>query len=356
MTASESHFPSPPTRIVVLPPELVDKIIDHLATDRNSLRICCLIARSWVPRSRFNLFCAMNIPISRLRRFIQRCEAFLPALRRLTFRQPLGEKWDSVTALLLEKAQTGAFKSITCLHIHGMRFPTFTHLTEFLSRFPALRSLYLRGVKCGTACLEYPCPAPFPQLQHISISSGVANEMINWLSICKLPALSNVAFVDFWTKEKPREDRERLVGFLGKFPLQHVEIGPLHLPREDIDLLFAPLNLALHGIVYSTQFGDCTILRPPCATSLFQHWGPFNIYVYDTTMFCHVTTPDCNCSYTEYDWAGLDRLLSHPRFTSISRLTISTRMHYDPAHLLQMMPVVAARGMLLEFSNIRITH
>ncbi|KAJ7290443.1 hypothetical protein C8J57DRAFT_1458993 [Mycena rebaudengoi] len=263
-----AYFPSPPTRIV-LPLELVDKIIDHLATDRKSLRICCLVARSWIPRSRWHLFCALDIPISRLRRFIQGCDTFLPTLRRLTFRQPPGEKWDSVIALLLEKALTGAFKSVTCLHIQGMRFPTFAHLTELLSRFPALRSLHLRSVTCGPASLKYSCPASesFPQLQHISIYGGVANEMINWLGLCELSALSSVAFLDFWTKDQPREDRDRLAWFLGKFPLRHVEIGPLHLPRGDIvrlELFFTPLNLALHGIVYSTQFGDCTILRPLC--------------------------------------------------------------------------------------------
>ena len=39
-----------------LPPETLDSIVDLLQGDQNALEKCCLISKSWVPRSRRNLF------------------------------------------------------------------------------------------------------------------------------------------------------------------------------------------------------------------------------------------------------------------------------------------------------------
>jgi len=39
-----------------LPPELCDRIIDHLHDDQHALGMCCLTSRSWVPASRFHRF------------------------------------------------------------------------------------------------------------------------------------------------------------------------------------------------------------------------------------------------------------------------------------------------------------
>ena len=39
-----------------LPPEILDLIIDHLRDEPTTLRACCLISKSWVPRTRIRLF------------------------------------------------------------------------------------------------------------------------------------------------------------------------------------------------------------------------------------------------------------------------------------------------------------
>ena len=39
-----------------LPPEILDLIVDHLHGEPTTLRACCLISKSWVPRSRMHLF------------------------------------------------------------------------------------------------------------------------------------------------------------------------------------------------------------------------------------------------------------------------------------------------------------
>jgi hypothetical protein len=94
-----------------------------------------------------------------------------------------------------------------------------------------------------------------------------------------------------------------------------------------LDLFFlSGENLLLHSYVTSPQFGNYTILRPPsrrrCNPLLRRTWPqPAGISTDEsdsTTVFC-----DLPGSYTRYDWAGLDQLLSHPRFASILRLGIS---------------------------------
>ena len=39
-----------------LPPELLDQIVDHLQDTEEVLRNCCLVSKSWVPRTRRHLF------------------------------------------------------------------------------------------------------------------------------------------------------------------------------------------------------------------------------------------------------------------------------------------------------------
>jgi len=39
-----------------LPPETLDLIVNHLGDEPTALKMCCLVSKSWVPRSRRNLF------------------------------------------------------------------------------------------------------------------------------------------------------------------------------------------------------------------------------------------------------------------------------------------------------------
>ena len=39
-----------------LPPEILDLIVDHLHDETATLRACCLVSGSWIPRSRIHLF------------------------------------------------------------------------------------------------------------------------------------------------------------------------------------------------------------------------------------------------------------------------------------------------------------
>ena len=43
-----------------LPPEILDHIVDDLRDEPNALQDCCLVAKSWVPRTRRQLFADIN--------------------------------------------------------------------------------------------------------------------------------------------------------------------------------------------------------------------------------------------------------------------------------------------------------
>lgn len=43
-----------------LPPELFDHIVDHLHLEYTTLKTCCLVSKSWVPRTRRHLFARVD--------------------------------------------------------------------------------------------------------------------------------------------------------------------------------------------------------------------------------------------------------------------------------------------------------
>src|ERR1700753_3973225 len=45
-----------------LPPELLDHVVDLLQDTRDALKNCCLVAKSWIPRSRRHLFARIAFP------------------------------------------------------------------------------------------------------------------------------------------------------------------------------------------------------------------------------------------------------------------------------------------------------
>jgi len=49
----------------VLPPETLDLIIDHLHDERAALKTCCIVSKSWVPRTRSHLFACVELNASK---------------------------------------------------------------------------------------------------------------------------------------------------------------------------------------------------------------------------------------------------------------------------------------------------
>ena len=48
-----------------LPAEMLDRVVDYLHDTRDALRNCCLVSKSWIPRTRMHLFADIEFPTAR---------------------------------------------------------------------------------------------------------------------------------------------------------------------------------------------------------------------------------------------------------------------------------------------------
>lgn len=154
----------------ILPPEVIDLIIDNLHDHRPTLRVCSLVSRNWLGGSRHHLFNGHGMYLTG-----RNLDAFRELLKSphntLSFHlrnlHATEFQYDHLTKLwpLLPR-----FSHLQSLHVHGNPifdkdvldahifpfirslsfsravFPSYHGLTTFLSRFPSLKTLKLDRV------------------------------------------------------------------------------------------------------------------------------------------------------------------------------------------------------------------
>ncbi|KAJ7746293.1 hypothetical protein B0H16DRAFT_1854647 [Mycena metata] len=211
-----------------LPPEVVDVILDHVATHPRTLRSCSVVARAWLPRSRHHLFRRLSISTSRLYRFLARCELFGPAVVSLVFRASKSRRRHHViTALLCEKARRGLFlsyTSLTSLQLTGLHFPALDQLYQLIAAFPRLENIYLLDITWNNATQSTPAPnhsAGLSRLRHFSLSARDLDLVLAWLDGQDLPVLDS-----FSLTLSDGSATGRIIPFFSKHTLRRVQIGP----------------------------------------------------------------------------------------------------------------------------------
>jgi len=79
-----------------LPPEILDLIVDHLHDEpfalRAQLEICCLVSKSWVPRTRKHLFTHLTFDDS----LVERSKSHIELWKR-AFPDPFSKTWRCLT-------------------------------------------------------------------------------------------------------------------------------------------------------------------------------------------------------------------------------------------------------------------
>ncbi|EJD36974.1 hypothetical protein AURDEDRAFT_188188 [Auricularia subglabra TFB-10046 SS5] len=170
---------------MVLPPELVEEIIDNLAADLAALLACSLVARVWRPRALSHLFCTVRIAQPALldpRRYPRRRCTFMPEnFERLREDAPhlllyirhliisVDDPYDKDNRQLpfLRSVSFPAPCAIETLKIHAYRTVVWSKglFDAFDVRFPALRRL------------EVEAPDLFP-LEDIANALSVAQELV----------------------------------------------------------------------------------------------------------------------------------------------------------------------------------
>jgi hypothetical protein len=164
-----------------VPQELVDKFIDELKDDDQSLRVCSLISSRWVDRSRHHLF--QKVVFMTAQQFARYCNLF-PTDHRV-------QSYIRGVALVQRRREPWVTKQV--LH-HGL---------EHLNVFRALESLILDGITNGSmqSCSAIEALANDFETAAPSVKSL---KLVHWRVspiplvefICRFPSLDNLIVKD----------------------------------------------------------------------------------------------------------------------------------------------------------------
>lgn len=168
-----------------LPPEILDLIVDHLHDQPDTLRACCIVSKSWVPRTRTHLFA--HVEFTRESPVGSWAEAFP---------DPFDSPAHHTRALTIQDHQstttTGAdagrwirtFHNV--LHLHVNQHP----LAPFHGLSPTVKSLHL---KFGRARLSeiFDLMCSFPLLEDFTlVVHGYEDDPDGWTAPSTSPRLT----------------------------------------------------------------------------------------------------------------------------------------------------------------------
>lgn len=350
-----------------LPPELYDRILDHLHDDPRALSACSLTCRSWLPTSRFHLFQGVRIHSFDYECFLGTLRSspvigrYVTSLRLHDLRNPflpdIMQILQSVATLALTQLDLSdattmstlatLARSLTELRLHVVTVVDLVSITELAKAIPRLRSLHIINV---TGQLFARSSTPLP-LQHLHLSSY-------------FPALP--AFTSFVAPKRLRslciESRQTLNAIYSLV----MALGP-RLETLEVRAMSSgkrPLPLT-----------RCSGLRRLELTSLWlpsskeSEWRSSLFPV--TKLLSEVETPsirsillsfsqpyDIPSQISDFSWASmLERPLSRQEFAALQDLTIEFRNpgpkeREIEAAIRRRIPTLHARGIV----SVRIVH
>ncbi|KAJ7183270.1 hypothetical protein C8R46DRAFT_1066434 [Mycena filopes] len=342
-----------------IPPEVVDTIIDHLASHPHTLRSCTVTSRAWLPRSRHHLFRRLSISTSQLHRFLAHCKHFGPAVVSLVFRASRNHRRHRVvTTLLSEWARRGSFQSytaLTSLQVNGLHFLEFSHLLQLIAAFPRLENLYILDVTWISAAkstsVRYSTGA-FSRLSHLSLSARSLDPIFAWLDGHELPVLDSVSLTI-----SDGNSTERILAFLSKLALQHVQIGPAAICTPLAQRICHAHALFLFSeVVLSDPKASFLDLRRPFTKTGIPPFVPLRQFqnpYHATFVVCDIPPysrlgPGWASTQAAWHLAEFDKLLSCQRLAHIPRfvMALGTGYFYTAEQMSRHMPVSARRGAL----------
>jgi hypothetical protein len=128
-----------------LPPEIIDHIVDHLHEEPAALKACCVVSKSWVPRTRTHLFACIEFHAPKLhielwkKTFPDSSNSPAHHTRHLLIR--------GLSIVTAADAKVGAwirpFKNLVHLHLEFLSWEERVSLDPFHGLSPTLRSLRL---------------------------------------------------------------------------------------------------------------------------------------------------------------------------------------------------------------------
>lgn len=205
-----------------LPPELCDRVIDHLLFDRHALSMCALTCRAWLPASRLHLFRHVRLQANTIPTFLSillenpaigayvedlmilaGSQGFtVPDIIQMKTLQLLKEILDRLPAVrtlkipvffrisVMETLVLGALsKSLQAISFSGLFITDLQALSDLLASFPHLQSVGFSDEVLWLPAIRLP-PTPGQDatslpLRHLRISvpprEHGAEEFVKWL-------------------------------------------------------------------------------------------------------------------------------------------------------------------------------
>ena len=146
-----------------LPPEMLDIIIDHLHDEPTTLKVCCVVSKSWVPRTRKHIFARVEFDSN------SRID-----LWKKTFPDPSNSPAYHTRTLSVGCVQNAAVDAGTGSWIRAFRnvvdlrlsHPDRSSLVQFCGLWPTLRSLHL--IYTYSKVFNFVCS--FPLLEDLELA------------------------------------------------------------------------------------------------------------------------------------------------------------------------------------------
>ena len=212
--------PQPPPNLLTrstlkvpdLPPEITDRILDHLHHDLETLRKCSLVCKEWLPRSRHHAFRRVTLrggaKLEQLQEIIDTNPSLAHCIRELTLKigngidptsswlttdlPPLIKRLPPITRLEVDGEGVcyaeafRPFPSVRQLFLQHCIFYTFNEFAESLCYLPSLQSFSCWGVMIGdSGTLKVPpatdlCPRPKIRKMEIYSSRLDSGMFVDW--------------------------------------------------------------------------------------------------------------------------------------------------------------------------------
>ena len=173
------------------PPEIHDRIIDHLHDEPTALGACCLVSKSWIPRTRMYLFADVRFTCEfRIGRWVK---AFPDPLNSPAHYTRILTILSHLATTTTVAADVGpwirAFHNIVHLRVSNRSLFPFHGLS------PATRSLRLEYPKARTSeILDFMCS--FPLLEDFALHFGPGSDTDDWIPTSTLPRLTGSLELD----------------------------------------------------------------------------------------------------------------------------------------------------------------
>lgn len=204
----------------VFPPELTDRIIDHLHDDNRSLSACSLVHRNWLPSARYHRFDRTIVKVQKLRafrKFLDGIPAIATVITKLSFETinnslctllPCNDILSTMSKLpylrhlrflgvRISDFEIETFSTVDLKLLHGLSMQHIwlsiqSDMMSFIALFSGLRSLHIGPTYASDFDNNITLP-PNPHLEELHLTAcGKHPPFTKWLKTSR-PSLKTIS-------------------------------------------------------------------------------------------------------------------------------------------------------------------